>query len=275
MTLEELRQDPQVRMADWTSREWSQIVEVICGLSQVDQLIAPRSVLSDSQVDQVFALAERAAAGEPLGYVLGRAYFDGLCLMLTPDVLIPRPDTEVLLLAALAQVQLTNAQSVLDLCTGSGALALALKARCPNLSITGSDISAKAIDVARANGDRLSLSVDWIVADLFEGLGQFDLIACNPPYIDPNDDRVESSVRNYEPELALFAEKEGLAVIVQILERASSHLRSGGVLLLEHGPEQHGRIATTARKLGWDVLACVPDLAGRDRVTMMRAVHDR
>jgi release factor glutamine methyltransferase len=273
MTLEELRQDPRVRAADWTVREWSQVVEAICGLSHMDQLLSPQSAISNSQVEQVLALAVRAQDGEPLGYLLGWTYFDALRLMLTPDVLIPRPDTEVLLHAALAQMQSTNAQSVLDLCTGSGALALALKARCPGLSVTGADISAKAIDVARANGDHLSLSVHWVVTDLFDGLGQFDLIICNPPYIDPNDDRVEPSVRDYEPALALFAETEGLAVIVRILEQASRHLRSTGVLLLEHGPEQHGRIATAARKLDWDVLGCVPDLAGRDRVTMMRGVH--
>lgn len=275
MNLEVLRQDPRVRAADWTVREWSQIVQAVCGLSHMDQLLSPQSALSNSQVEQVLALAERAQDGEPLGYLLGWTYFDALRLTLTPDVLIPRPDTEVLLHAALAQMQSIKPQSVLDVCTGSGALALALKARCPDLSVTGADISPNAIDVARANGDHLSLSVNWVVTDLFEGLGQFDLIVCNPPYIDPNDDRVEPSVRDYEPALALFAEKEGLAVIERILERASCHLQFGGVLLLEHGPEQHGRIATTARKLGWDVLACVPDLAGRDRVTTMRAVDDR
>lgn len=273
MTLDALWRDPRIQAAEWTAGEWSQITEVICGMARIDQLRSPETEIPNSQVEQILALADRARHGEPLGYLLGQVDFDGLRLTVTPDVLIPRPDTEVLLHAALAQMRRDNAQSVLDLCTGSGALALALKARCPSVSVTGSDLSPAAIAVARDNGDRLALRVNWRVADVFDGLGQFDLIVSNPPYIDWDDDRVEPSVRDYEPKLALFADAGGLAVIMRILERASCHLRSGGVLLLEHGPEQHGRIATAARKLGWEILACVPDLAGRDRVTTMRVAH--
>ncbi len=270
MKLSALRYDPRIQDASWTRGEWNQVVEAVLSMTPVAQILHAERELTASEEDAMVAVAARTAAGEPLGYVLGQVNFSGLCIQVTPDVLIPRPDTEILLEATIAALGEGNG-SMLDLCTGSGAVALAVKARCPNAQVTGSDVSEKAIRVAKANGLRLGLPVHWVVADVCQGLGVFDLIATNPPYISRDDTRVDRSVSQYEPPLALYADAEGLSVIFDVLRSASAHLVPNGTLLIEHGPEQHGRIAKAARKLGWRSITCLKDLAGRDRVTTMRA----
>jgi len=270
MKIDALWRDPRIQAAGWTPSEWNQVLESAVNVSRLDRIREPERILSEIEISAIFTLAERASQGEPLGYILEHAHFDGLLLSVSPDVLIPRPDTEVLLQAALQCVAVDVPGHLLDVCTGSGALALAFKTHHPSWRVVGSDIAPEAIAVARRNGDRLGVSVEWVVTDLCDGLGQFDVIIANPPYIAIDDTRVELSVSTYEPALALFADNEGLAVIERLLKEARSHLRPEGRLLIEHGPEQHGRIASAARKLGWLEIECRPDLAGRDRVTTMR-----
>lgn len=269
MTVDELRRHRAVKAADWTSAQWTMVVEHLAHRSVLDVLRDPSAPLQDDQVASILACADRVRLGEPLAYVLGLTYFDGLLLQVTPETLIPRPDTEVLVRAGLSRLS-SAAPEILDLGTGSGAVALAVKAACPQASVTGSDVSPGCLAVAKRNADRLGLVVRWIEADLLDGLGHFDMILSNPPYIAEGDPRVDPSVLAFEPERALFAGPDGLACIEPLVRTAPAHLHAGGLLCIEHGPEQHPLIRALGHAAGFVGVECIDDFAGRARVTCMR-----
>lgn len=276
MTVEELFREPDVEAAGWSPGEKAQVSECLLNLSALDRMRQPERALSEEQCESVRAAARRCVAGEPLAYVLGVAYFDGLLLKVSPAVLIPRPDTEVLLEAVTARLPSLSAR-VLDLGTGSGAVALALKHRCPDLAVTGSDVDADALAVACDNGRRLGLEIEWRQADGLQGLPRFELIASNPPYIGEGDPWVDPSVDAHEPHRALYSGADGLELIRTLIQTAQSHLVDGGWLCLEHGWTQKAAIQALSHEAGWEAVQSMADLAGRDRVTVMRkpdAAHD-
>lgn len=242
---------------------------VACGLG-LDPLVArthPERMLQTEECARLAEIAERLAQGEPLAYILGRAWFYGLSLMVSPAVLIPRPDTEVLVECAVTLGRSRPALRVLDVCTGSGAVALALKSLQPDWRIEGSDLSTDALAIARANSAQLGLEIHWRQADWLEGADGLDLIVANPPYIDRSDPRVEHSVRQFEPHLALFADENGLFGLRHLLATAPKVLRPGGWIALEHGPEQARPLQELGAKLGYCQHRLLPDMAGRDRVS--------
>ena len=221
------------------------------------------------EVAQAFrALCLRRASGEPLAYIVGSKEFFGLALQVDGRVLVPRPDTETLVDWSLERLQLPDLLQVLDLGTGSGAIALALahslQAAGRPAQITAVDASADALDVARDNAARLGLTIDFVESSwLAQVTGRFDLIVSNPPYIASADPHLAALV--HEPLQALTAGADGLDDIRQIIEDAPSHLLPGGWLLLEHGYDQASRVRDLLAQRGFSQVQSRLDLAGIER----------
>jgi release factor glutamine methyltransferase len=213
---------------------------------------------------------ERRARGEPLAYLVGEREFHALVLHVTPDVLIPRPDTETLVawaLEVLARAQ-AAAPHVLDLGTGSGAIALAVKHARPGSAVTAIDLSDAALAVARANGQRLGLSVDWRGGHWMRELdasARFDLIVSNPPYVRAADPHLLTLA--HEPALALVGGEDGLHALREIVDAAPQHLAAGAWLLLEHGFDQADAVSALLRERGFAGVQSRRDLAGQPRCT--------
>lgn len=217
------------------------------------------------------ATLRRLADGEPLAHLTGWQPFHGLVLNVTPATLIPRPDTETLVDWALELLEnLPGQPSVVDLGTGSGAIALAIKAACPRTRVTAVDVSADALAVARANGERLGLAVDWRHGSWFEPLaGQhFDLVVSNPPYIAGNDPHLPAL--RHEPITALTPGGDGLADLRALIDAVPQHLVPGGWLLLEHGWDQADVVAQQLSARGLAAPTLRRDLAGRPRASGAR-----
>lgn len=222
----------------------------------------------DAPVPGAEGLLRRLADGEPLAHLTGWQPFHGLLLRVTPATLIPRPDTETLVDWALQQLAaLPGEPAVADLGTGSGAIALAIKAACPRARVTAVDFSAAALAVARGNGERLGLVVDWRLGNWFEPLtGQrFDLIVSNPPYVADADPHLPAL--RHEPTTALTAGPDGLADLHALIDGAPPHLRPGGWLLLEHGWDQADAVAQRLAVRGYAQPQLRHDLGGRPRAS--------
>ncbi len=207
----------------------------------------------------------RRAAGEPLAYLLGTKEFFGLALVVTPDVLVPRPETETLVEWALELLPADRLATVLDLGTGSGAIALALAQQRPQARVTAADASAPALAVAAANGRRLGLAVDWQLGDWFGPLAgrRFDVIASNPPYIAIADAHL--AALTHEPQQALTSGPDGLDAIRHLIATAPRHLQPAGWLLLEHGHDQAPAVQAMLAVAGFREVRTRSDLAGRPR----------
>lgn len=221
--------------------------------------------LSPELADRFGTYHSRLLKNEPPQYILGRAWFYGLELEVSPAVLIPRPETEGL--AELALAWLKPGMQVLEIGTGSGAIAIALKHEQPGLNVTATDISSGALDLARQNALRHHCQIDFIQADLFPpDTAPFDLIISNPPYISSSEySQLAPRIRDHEPRLALLAEDCGLEFYRRILAQAALHLSPGGQLILEHGCEQRKSILSLADQYGFHSILAREDLAGRDR----------
>ena len=206
-------------------------------------------------------------AGAPVSYITGWREFYGVALRVTPDVLIPRPETELLVELVLERIPQGSAR-VLELGTGSGAIAVALAKERPGLKIIATDISEAALAVARRNAREHGAAIDFVHSDWFEALGpgQFDLIVSNPPYVAAGDAHLEQGDLRFEPPLALVAGEDGLACIRKIAERARTCLRPGGWLLLEHGYDQKDRCAELFGEFGYADVEDFDDLARVPRV---------
>ncbi len=218
------------------------------------------------------ALCRRRAAGEPLAYLVGEREFHGLTLQVSPAVLVPRPDTETLVDWALALLadELADrpAPQVVDLGTGSGAIALAVKHRHPVAQVSAVDLSDAALAVARANATRLGLAVDFHAGSWWQALPgdqRFDLVLSNPPYIAGEDPHLPAL--RHEPTLALTPGGDGLDAIRAIVVGAPAHLQPGAWLLLEHGWDQAGAVAALLQQAGFQAVATHRDLADRPRCT--------
>lgn len=213
------------------------------------------------------ALCARRAQGEPLAYLLGQQEFFGLTLAVDARVLIPRPDTETLVNWALTLLPAApSSAKVLDLGTGSGAVALALKHARPHSAVLAIDASEQALCVARANALSLGLEVTMTSSCWLESVsGVFDLIVSNPPYVREGDPHL--AVLGHEPLQALTAGADGLDDLRQIIAQAPAHLADGGWLLLEHGYDQADAVSLLLREGGFEAVSSRPDLAGILRCT--------
>ena len=211
-------------------------------------------------------VTRRVRDGEPVAYLLGRRGFRWIEVEVDPRVLVPRPESELLVEAALG---LPEGARVLDVGTGSGAVALALKDERPDLLVTGSDVSADALEVARANRDRLSLDVAFEQADLLEGLGgAWDAILSNPPYVAESDRGSLPRELGHEPAGALFAGADGLEVIRRLLPAAAAS--EATMVAVEVGEGQADGVGVLARAAGFPEVQVLADLAGIGRVVVGR-----
>jgi release factor glutamine methyltransferase len=235
----------------------------------------PELELSCREVSDYSALIERRASGEPLQYITGHQEFWGLTLQVTPAVLIPRPETEHAVEAALELLHTIESPRVVDVGTGSGCIALALALELPQARIEAVDISAEALEVARRNAEHLGLAarVRFVRGDLLEkhliAGPLFDMVVSNPPYVGESEaDNLQIEVREHEPHCALFGGNEGLDVYRRLIPQANQVLKAGGWLVMEIGySQEHG-----VRELlsSWKEPRTISDLQGIPRVLIAR-----
>jgi len=225
--------------------------------------------LAAAAVMTVEALLQRRLQGEPIAHILGEREFFGLPLKVTPDTLIPRPDTETLVEAALQKIH--GRMRVLDLGTGTGAIALAIAKHAPSCEVVAVDASAAALAVAAENAATLQLNnVQCIASHWFSALpaNKFDLIVSNPPYIESSDPHLQQGDLRFEPMSALASGIDGLQDIRQIVAQAPDYLNDGGWLMLEHGYNQADAVQQLLQAAGLQQIQTRHDLGGNPRVTL-------
>lgn len=225
----------------------------------------------DAETRQRFTdLVAARARGEPVAYLTGRRGFWSLDLVVTPEVLIPRADTELLVERALARIPVERAFAVADLGTGSGAIALAIASERPLALVVATDASKAALAVARGNAQRLGIgNVEFAHGDWCDALGavRFDMIVSNPPYIAAGDAHLDQGDLRFEPASALASGTDGLDAIRVIAAHARAHLVPGGWLLIEHGHDQGGAVRAVMTEDGYFDVSTARDIERRDRVT--------
>jgi release factor glutamine methyltransferase len=240
---------------------------VLLGRERAHLIAHAEEAIDSSKACSAQVWFARRRAGEPASYITGWREFYGLALQVTPEVLIPRPETERLVELALERLPLGAPGRVLELGTGSGAIAIALASERPGLGIVATDVSEAALALARRNARNHGAEIAFVLSDWFEELGQdpFDLIVSNPPYVAAGDTHLERGDLRFEPRLALLGGEDGLACIREIAARAQGRLRPGGSLLLEHGYDQGDRCVELLNALGYAEVADFHDLAGWPR----------
>jgi release factor glutamine methyltransferase len=229
----------------------------------------PEDVPAAENASRFAQLIDRRAAGEPIAYILGYRDFWTLRLAVNPSVLVPRPETELLVERALA-LGPSGAARVADLGTGSGAIALALASARPEWTVTATDVSTQALETAKANAVTLGLDrVEFLNGQWFTPLAgrRFSLLASNPPYICEGDPALKDPALRYEPQIALASGPEGMSAIREIVQSAPDHLEPSGWLILEHGSDQAAAVAHELVVCGFGHVRSHPDLAGHLRIT--------
>lgn len=219
---------------------------------------------------------KRLSGHEPVQYILGFSPFWDFEVKVTPDVLIPRFDTEILVERAVTLARSFSEPKLLDLCTGSGIVAIAIARQLPKADVSASDISPKALDIAKENGALLAPNIEWKQGDLLEPWSgkRFDIITANPPYIMPNElSDLAPEVVDYEPHLALLGGADGLDFYRRIIKDALFYLNDQGILLMEIGAQQGLAVANILRDHGYSDIKVTKDTQGLDRVIEGRKRH--
>jgi release factor glutamine methyltransferase len=260
------------RACDEPRREAEVLLGAALGRSRAWLLANPGERILDCEAtDRYEAFLTRRSHGEPAAYLLGEKEFWSLALRVGPGVLVPRPETELVVERALAHLPADRELDVLDLASGSGAIALAVASERPRCRIIATDLAFAAVEATRENALRLGLSdrVAVLQGAWFDPIAdrRFDLIASNPPYIAAGDARVEPGVRRYEPNDALFAGPTGLEALQVIAAGAPAHLRPGGWLMVEHGDTQGAAVRKLFTEAGFEDARTFRDLSGRERCT--------
>lgn len=280
MVIRDLIGDSQQRLAEALQLaatdarfEAQLLLQTLLAVNRAWLIAHEHEVLPAAAEMQFKSLLQRRLAGEPVAYILGKREFYGLDLRVTPDTLIPRPDTETLVEAALPKIPVDQPSTILDLGTGTGAIACALAIQRPQARLTATDKSAGALAVASGNAQQLKISnVRFLQSDWFSALrgSTYDVIVSNPPYIAEGDSHLTQGDLRFEPRTALASGPDGLDAIRQIIRHAPAHLQTTGWLLLEHGFDQAGKVAELMQQAGFDNIAHAQDLAGIARVTLGR-----
>lgn len=256
-------------------REAEALVAAALQLGRATLLAHAEQRVSHAERIRVSAWLARRARGEPLAYLTGVREFWSLPFRVTPDVLVPRPETEDVVARALAlgdelQARSGTAPRLVDLGTGSGCIALAIAHERPAWQVTATDASPAALRVACGNAHSLELEhVEFIEGCWYAPLAgrRFDLIVSNPPYVATGDPALDDSALRHEPRMALTPVGDGYVALRHIIEDAPHFLRAGGCLVLEHGAQQGPDVAQMLETRGFRHVRCAPDLAGHDRVT--------
>jgi release factor glutamine methyltransferase len=231
----------------------------------------PEEPLDALAVGRFEAALGRRLAGEPMAYITGIREFWSLELLVTPATLVPRPETELLVELALREIPRRAEWTILDLGTGSGAIAIAIAKERPLSQVTATDVSAAALDVARQNARQCEVpNIEFLQGDWCRPVGgrRFNVVVSNPPYVRSDDAALDALHR--EPRDALAAGADGLDAIRILARDCGARLAPGGVLLVEHGAEQHDDVAALLAGLGWSDVRCHNDYAGLPRVTVAR-----
>ena len=255
---------------DEASREVELLLSHALGRDRAWLYAHADDALAAADAVRFHSLLMRRAAGEPLAYIIGHREFWSLELSVTPAVLIPRPETELLVELALRKTPQGTEVDIADLGTGSGAIALALARECPHARLLATDASAAALMVARGNAERLGVgNVEFAKGDWCAALGsaKFDLIVSNPPYIADADAHLHQGDLRFEPRGALASGADGFDAIRVIVRDAPVHLKPGGWLLFEHGYEQGVAARVLLEKSGFVGMFTELDLEGRERVS--------
>ena len=240
----------------------------VLGVPRSHLFAHPDRELTPEEVSQFMQLTDRRARHESVAYLIGEKEFWSLALKVTPETLVPRPETELLVEEALKLIPLDSEFRVLDLGTGSGAIAIAIASERPRCSLVATDLSSAALVIAAENASRHRLdNVAFAQGSWLEAVAgsDFDLIVSNPPYIASGDTAM--STLTHEPRDALVSGVDGLDAIRRIAEAAGGHLATGDALLIEHGADQEVAVATILEEHGWHDLRCLTDLSGLPRVT--------
>ncbi|TWC69757.1 peptide chain release factor N(5)-glutamine methyltransferase [Herbaspirillum sp. SJZ099] len=237
-------------------------------LTRVQLITQSERRLDIAEAEALATLFERRLRGEPIAYIVGAREFYGLDFRVTPDVLIPRPDTE--LLVELALERLPQGGRLLDMGTGSGAIAVAIAHTRPDAGVAALDASVAALEVARGNAAANGTRVDFMLSDWYQaldGAARFDVIASNPPYIVAGDAHLSQGDLRFEPVDALTDHADGLSDLHTIVGGASAHLTASGWLLMEHGYDQAAAVRALLSGAGFSEVQSWRDLAGIERVT--------
>ncbi len=260
----------QLVASDSPKRDAEILLAKVTGKSRSWLIAFDDRALDAAQLQQLDTLLARRAAGEPVAWLTGEREFWSLPLSVSPDTLIPRPDSELLVEQALFYLPAAPAR-VLDLGTGTGAIALAIASERPDCQVIGVDRIAGAVALAQHNAQKLLLSqVQFLLSDWFTALSgqRFDLIVSNPPYIDPIDSHLLQGDVRFEPASALVAAENGLADIRVITREAQNYLQPGGWLLLEHGWQQGAQVRNILSENNFGQIVTCQDYGGNDRVTL-------
>ncbi len=248
------------------------LVEAVCRLSHARLISRGGDTVPQPQLAVLNLLAERRRRGEPMAYLLGSREFYGRRFRVSPAVLIPRPETELLAEAALQR--LPHGGRLWDLGTGSGIIALTVALERPDAAVRASDISPAALAVAQANASALGAEIEWAQGSWLAAEPAapepFDILASNPPYIEAGDEHLSQGDLRFEPAAALTDFADGLSHIRTLAAQAQGYLKAGGWLLLEHGWNQGAAVRRILAEHGWQGVETLQDLAGLDRVSIGR-----
>ena len=263
-------------IADWNTDAWL-LLEHVSGMDRTRYFMEQNQIASETEEVEYLEFLEKRAARIPLQQLTHEAWFFGLPFHVDENVLIPRQDTEILVEEILKETEkkVSGSQDsvkILDMCTGSGCILLSLLANIKKAEGTGADLSKKALEVARKNGNRLKLKAEWRFSDLFSHIeGKYDIIVSNPPYIASQViDTLMEEVREHEPRMALDGKEDGLYFYRKLTKESGTYLRPGGLLAFEIGYDQGEAVSEMMRDALFEHVKVVKDLAGLDRVVTGR-----
>ena len=255
------------------------LLAFVLGMKRIELYMYFDKLVAPEQLSQLRGLTKRCGTSEPLAYLIGKTEFYSLEILLSPDCLIPRPETELLAERAIEFLRSRNSeQYVCELCTGSGCVAVAIAKNFKPAKIIVTDISDAALNVAAKNIKLHNLHdrIELLCGDLFEPIisgldvAEFDLIVCNPPYVSTAEyEALESNVKDYEPKLALHAGVDGLDIYKRIIEKAGEHLKPDGALMMEIGFNQAESVSNLLEKAGcFGEIKIEKDTSDNDRITI-------
>ena len=253
-------------VSDEADIEAAILLEFVCNTERGDLFSHPERLLSEDEEKKYFSLIERRNEKEPVQYITGKTYFYGLEFFCDKFVLIPRFDTEVLVEEVIKRAP-KNCE-LLDLCTGSGCIAICVKHEREDIAVSASDISKEALLVAEKNKDRYNLDINFIQSDLFENIDKkFDIIVSNPPYIPTKViSGLEDKVKDFEPKGALDGGEDGLDFYKEIAKEAVNYLKDESILIMEIGFDQGEDVSDILHDNGYKNIEVIKDLNGLDRV---------